>query len=369
MDGSPNFFSHQIHEDDDDGYGLFDNQDVNNEATDRQDAPYSINPDGSSAPISPDQAHLLVTSPTDSIYVQSSMKCANSRTKHQLKTPPFDAIKVESPGFSSGSSETTQQSHSSQQTIAPTHAGGESYDALSNDDLSPSGPPPAKRRKQRKKQTRKDVDHNGDEVKRDRFLERNRVAATKCRQKKKEWVSDLEETRFGLESQHNHLQMEYSSLRNEITQIKSQLMEHAGCHDPNINKWIENEAKRFVLGAGERYDHMLANLGSTPEFIARRESMSSTSGYPTAPESELTSPVSESYRGSISFPPAAMAPNSPLFYRSDLVPGIADATTSLPIADTYSSEHMSHSMAEDSAGFGGIPMSSDGFHDSGISEN
>ncbi|OTB18981.1 hypothetical protein K445DRAFT_32896, partial [Daldinia sp. EC12] len=79
---------------------------------------------------------------------------------------------------------------------------------------------------------------------RNKFLERNRAAATKCRQKKKEWVTDLEETRFDLESQHNDLKKEYSNLKNEITLIKSQLMDHANCNDPNIDKWIENEAKR-----------------------------------------------------------------------------------------------------------------------------
>ncbi|ORY71953.1 uncharacterized protein BCR38DRAFT_319883, partial [Pseudomassariella vexata] len=93
---------------------------------------------------------------------------------------------------------------------------------------------------------RKELSAEEGEAKRNKFLERNRVAATKCRQKKKEWMSDLEDTRFGLESQNSHLQMEYNSLAEEVSQIRAELMAHGNCNDPNINKWIENEAKRYV---------------------------------------------------------------------------------------------------------------------------
>ncbi|OHW94649.1 bZIP transcription factor [Colletotrichum incanum] len=88
--------------------------------------------------------------------------------------------------------------------------------------------------------------------KRDKFLERNRVAASKCRQKKKEWVSDLQETKQGLENQHAQLQMEYNGLVDEVTRMKNELMSHANCNDPNINLWLENEARRFVQISAER---------------------------------------------------------------------------------------------------------------------
>ncbi|KZL67943.1 bZIP transcription factor, partial [Colletotrichum tofieldiae] len=88
--------------------------------------------------------------------------------------------------------------------------------------------------------------------KRDKFLERNRIAASKCRQKKKEWVSDLQETKQGLENQHAQLQMEYNGLVDEVTRMKNELMSHANCNDPNINLWLENEARRFVQISAER---------------------------------------------------------------------------------------------------------------------
>jgi hypothetical protein len=89
---------------------------------------------------------------------------------------------------------------------------------------------------------------SGDTAKRDKFLERNRVAASKCRQRKKEWVNGLEEAKNGLETQNAHLQMEYNGLLGEVSRMKNQIMAHANCHDPNIDKWIENEARKFVQG-------------------------------------------------------------------------------------------------------------------------
>jgi len=98
--------------------------------------------------------------------------------------------------------------------------------------------------------------------KRSKFLERNRIAASKCRQKKKEWMSDLEETKTGLENTRNQLQMEYTGLLSEVNRMKDQLMSHAGCNDSNIDRWLENEARRFVQQTSERYDQVYLGYGS-----------------------------------------------------------------------------------------------------------
>ncbi|PTB69271.1 hypothetical protein BBK36DRAFT_1086035, partial [Trichoderma citrinoviride] len=85
-----------------------------------------------------------------------------------------------------------------------------------------------------------------DTAQRTKNLERNRIAASKCRQKKKEWVMELEETKSGMEMRHTNLRLEYLTLLDEVTRIKNQLMAHAACNDPNINFWIEKEALRYV---------------------------------------------------------------------------------------------------------------------------
>ncbi|KAK4203658.1 hypothetical protein QBC40DRAFT_16572 [Triangularia verruculosa] len=103
---------------------------------------------------------------------------------------------------------------------------------------------PHKKRKTRR--IKKEANMEQDEHKRNKFLERNRIAASKCREKKKVYVSELEETKIGLENQHGSLQMEFNALLGEVSGLKHHLMAHAKCNDPNIDRWLNNEARRFV---------------------------------------------------------------------------------------------------------------------------
>jgi hypothetical protein len=118
--------------------------------------------------------------------------------------------------------------------------------------VEPVAKPPPRRRVSKepslKEEDEEDDDDPGPEGsdKRDRFLKRNRIAASKCRQKKKEWVSNLEDTRYSLEHENNTLHKQYNGLIDELSTIKNQLMEHASCNDANINQWLDNEAKKFV---------------------------------------------------------------------------------------------------------------------------
>ena len=93
-----------------------------------------------------------------------------------------------------------------------------------------------------------------DESKRNKYLERNRLAASKCRQKKKQWVGSLEAKKAELEKENNRLQNDYSALVNQVNQLKNDLMVHANCGDTNINSWIETEARRFVQRSTSRSD-------------------------------------------------------------------------------------------------------------------
>ncbi|KFA72411.1 hypothetical protein S40288_09816 [Stachybotrys chartarum IBT 40288] len=85
-----------------------------------------------------------------------------------------------------------------------------------------------------------------DEPQRNQFLERNRVAASKCRQKKKEWAHDLEDTKSMLEAQNMDLHSEYDELLEQVTNMKNSLLCHATCNDPIIDGWIEVEARKYV---------------------------------------------------------------------------------------------------------------------------
>ncbi|XP_062256154.1 cyclic AMP-dependent transcription factor ATF-7b isoform X3 [Platichthys flesus] len=64
---------------------------------------------------------------------------------------------------------------------------------------------------------------------RQRFLERNRAAASRCRQKRKLWVNSLERKADDLVSNNVSLTNEVSLLRNEVAQLKQLLLAHKDC--------------------------------------------------------------------------------------------------------------------------------------------
>lgn len=90
-------------------------------------------------------------------------------------------------------------------------------DSLSSPDDSPS---PAK-------QMRTEVEDS--EEKRKKFLERNRAAAARCRQKRKSWVYNLESKADELSSVNNKLQTEIKALRGEVAHLKQLLIAHKDC--------------------------------------------------------------------------------------------------------------------------------------------
>ncbi|XP_030632968.1 cyclic AMP-dependent transcription factor ATF-7b [Chanos chanos] len=62
-----------------------------------------------------------------------------------------------------------------------------------------------------------------------RFLERNRAAASRCRQKRKIWVNALEKRAEELATTNATLTTEVTSLRAEVTRLKELLLAHKDC--------------------------------------------------------------------------------------------------------------------------------------------
>lgn len=68
-----------------------------------------------------------------------------------------------------------------------------------------------------------------DEEKRKNFLERNRVAALKCRQRKKQWLANLQHKVEAFANENEGLQTQIIGMRDEIVQLKTVLMAHKDC--------------------------------------------------------------------------------------------------------------------------------------------
>jgi len=68
-----------------------------------------------------------------------------------------------------------------------------------------------------------------DDEKRKNFLERNRVAALKCRQRKKQWLQNLQ-SKVDLYSQENDaLTQAVATLRDQNLQLRQFLAQHKDC--------------------------------------------------------------------------------------------------------------------------------------------
>lgn len=68
-----------------------------------------------------------------------------------------------------------------------------------------------------------------EEEKRKNFLERNRQAALKCRQRKKQWLANLQAKVEYLTNDNEHLQNQTAILRDEIIHLKALLLAHKDC--------------------------------------------------------------------------------------------------------------------------------------------
>ncbi|EFX04316.1 bzip transcription factor [Grosmannia clavigera kw1407] len=101
-------------------------------------------------------------------------------------------------------------------------------------------------RKRRKRSTA----GNNDKVRRQKFLERNRVAASKCRRKKKEAEQALEGLQKQMEDDHMALKSLRATLVSEFAELQSMLMAHSGCGSASVDQWLATRSTRLegILG-------------------------------------------------------------------------------------------------------------------------
>lgn len=229
--------------------------------------PFSVDAtwDGSLAAFNPQdlQNFPAVDDVNESITAASSPTEANKSTHARAKSSRTSS-KSSVPSLSSGASspgakqtrskgsktkevKEVKENKTAKQTKASTKDTKDVKDAKDAKDAKQ----PAKK-KQKTKKMAVELSEDEDDSKRNKYLERNRIAASKCRQKKKVWVSDLETQKSEMEAKHSNLQGEYAALVEQVTELKTELMGHAGCGDPNIDGWIETEAKRFVQRTTDR---------------------------------------------------------------------------------------------------------------------
>ncbi|KAI8388324.1 uncharacterized protein BYT42DRAFT_602874 [Radiomyces spectabilis] len=84
------------------------------------------------------------------------------------------------------------------------------------------------------------------EEQRKRFLERNRVAAFKCRQKKKKWMQELEYRSDQVINQHKELQAIVMQLREESMFLRNQLLAHSNCNCTAVQTYLKRTSEQLT---------------------------------------------------------------------------------------------------------------------------
>ena len=144
--------------------------------------------------------------------------------------------------------------------------------------------------KKPRKSKKKPMTKEQEESKRKKFLERNRVAADKCRQNRKKWVDDLQTKAhyFGADNSEKKAQLE--ELEQEIVQLRSLLFIHSrSCNEKDIVSWVEQEANKVQLlsepDSKETLEDKLSIFGQSVEETSSLTSRPTSShGYGSASE-------------------------------------------------------------------------------------
>jgi flagellar biosynthesis/type III secretory pathway M-ring protein FliF/YscJ len=81
--------------------------------------------------------------------------------------------------------------------------------------------------------------------------ERNRVAASKSRTKKREHTLRVQSEEQELERTNRNLSIYVTSLTREVQELKMKLLQHTDCDCSLIHDYLAAEAQRYVCGLSE----------------------------------------------------------------------------------------------------------------------
>lgn len=120
--------------------------------------------------------------------------------------------------------------------------------------------------------------------KKDKYREKNRVAAAKCRAKKKEHTDSLEDTYRTQSAMNSALKQTEKSLRDELSYWRTQALQHTFCSCHPIQEYNMRKAQSMAFGV---------NYGSTssPVVADGRSASFSHNHLQSSSAAEMVSPV------------------------------------------------------------------------------
>jgi ATF/CREB family transcription factor len=100
-----------------------------------------------------------------------------------------------------------------------------------------------------------------DEEKRKNFLERNRVAALKCRQRKKQWLANLQQKVEIFSTENDALAATVTQLREEIVGLKTLLLAHKDCPVSQAQGISSQAIQQIAQSDGHQYANPYGMMG------------------------------------------------------------------------------------------------------------
>ncbi|KAI9036244.1 bZIP transcription factor [Aspergillus affinis] len=120
--------------------------------------------------------------------------------------------------------------------------------------------------------------------KREQFLARNRLAASKCRQKKRKHNKELESQYEAVARRKKQLQTEADYLRSQMLQLKDELLRHSQCNDSSIKGHLAQMVNQVTRKSPTFIDiNSLLTTESSPSQREASGNSSTTTPPPGAP--------------------------------------------------------------------------------------
>ncbi|KAI8087487.1 hypothetical protein BDF21DRAFT_414508 [Thamnidium elegans] len=132
------------------------------------------------------------------------------------------------------------------------------------------------------------------EDRRKKFLERNRVAAYKCRQKKKNWMQELEQKADIQNNRNEELRSIVAQLREESMYLRNLLLSHGNCDCESVQAYLRKTSAEITSKTVIPHHHH--NVSS------RRASIASYSSVPTSAVAASMPPYQASFSTIPPFP-------------------------------------------------------------------
>ncbi|KAL0264070.1 hypothetical protein SLS55_000014 [Diplodia seriata] len=123
----------------------------------------------------------------------------------------------------------------------------------SSDETTPASPtrkPTTRRRRRGAGTDSAEAGGSSHTARRELSLAKNRVAAKKCREKKRDWTTELQERHGELLARNKRLRGELAGLNDAVFELKELVLRHASCGFKPIDKFVRREAGRAVRPAG-----------------------------------------------------------------------------------------------------------------------